>query len=69
MESVYYLTNSNKKFVKIGITPATNLLNFGGFYVEISISGKVKAMNLGGIDGFLSLCNSAKHCQNAKLCH
>lgn len=63
MEKKYYLNSSNSKYVTIGITPATKLWSDDncGFYVEVAIDGKnMKPMCLGGVDGFLNLCQSLR---------
>lgn len=70
MEKNFYLNNSNSKYVTIGIKPATKLHNKSniGFYVDVNIGGKtMKPMSLGGIDGFLNLCQSLRSFEELKF--
>lgn len=63
MEKFFYLNASNCKFITIGIRPASKLFNkdLCGFYVDVVIGGgKMKPMSLGGLDGFLNLCQSLR---------
>lgn len=70
MEKNFYLNQSNCKWITIGIQPATKLINkdYTGFYVDVAICGKsMKPMSLGGIDGFMNLCQSLRSFEELKF--
>lgn len=70
LEKNFYLNASNSKYLTIGIKPATKLHSKAnvGFYVEIHISGKnMKPMSLGGLDGFMNLCQSLRNFEELKF--
>lgn len=70
MEKNFYLNQSNSKYITIGIKPASKLHNNTnmGFYVDVNIGGKtMKPMSLGGIDGFLNLCQSLRSFDELKF--
>lgn len=70
MEKRYYLNPSNSKHIKIGIKPATSLFNkeFTGFFVDVVMDGKtMKPVSLGGLDGFLNLCQSLRGFEELKF--
>lgn len=72
MAKMYYLNNSNTKFLKVGIKPASKMLNkeCNGFSVEVAIDGKNMApMSLGGLDGFLNLCQSLRSFDELKFAY
>lgn len=70
MERHFYLNQSNSKYITIGIKPASKLQNKAniGFHVDINIGGKtMKPMSLGGLDGFLNLCQSLRSFEELKF--
>lgn len=56
-EKRFYLSNSNSKWLSLGITPATKILDetADGFKTEIFLCGEKGSISLGGIDGAATL--------------
>lgn len=69
MERRFYLNASNTKWISIGVKPATKMLapDAPGFYAEIIMNGqKMSPVCLGGIDGFLTLCQVTRNSNSFK---
>lgn len=69
LEKHFHLTSSNSKYIVVGIKPATKMYNkeCTGFYVEVGVGGKsMKNMSLGGIDGFMNLCQTLRQFDELK---
>lgn len=63
LEKFFYLNSSNAKYIAIGIVPSSKLVNDNscGFYVDVILAGgKMKPMSIGGMNGFLNLCQSLR---------
>lgn len=69
MEKNFYLNISNSKYLTIGIKPASKLFNTEstGFYVDVCIGGNMKPMSLGGLDGFMNLCQALRSFEELKF--
>lgn len=56
-EKRFYLSNSNSKWLSVGVTPSTKILDEDarGFQTEIFLCGEKGNISLGGIDGAAAL--------------
>lgn len=56
-ERRFYLSNSNSKWLSLGVTPATKILDEGakGFQTEIFLCGEKGNISLGGVAGAAAL--------------
>lgn len=71
MSKNYYLNASNTKFLKVGIKPSSKMFKeCSGFAVEVALDGKnMSPMSLGGLDGFLNLCQSLRSFDELKFAY
>lgn len=66
MEKRYFLNQSNTKWISIGIKP----LSLDAFYADVMLHGeKMKPLCLGGIDGFLNLCQILRNFDEFKFAY
>lgn len=56
-EKKFYLSNSNSKWLSLGITPTTKILDetAEGFQTEVFLCGEKGNISLGGVDGAAAL--------------
>lgn len=56
-EKRFYLSNSNSKWLSLGVTPSTKILDESatGFKTEVYLCGEKGTISLGGIEGVAAL--------------